>query len=106
MTGMKNRAASMLGAFLLREGQKAQAHPREDQEDPREFEELVLSAGADPVDMILGKRSRPDPKYFVGTGKLDEIAAVWRPHRAVAARLFWTYWRALNHGRESAPLSK
>ena len=38
--------------------------------------------------------------------QLDEIAAEWRPHRAVAARLFWTYWRALNHGRESAPLSK
>ncbi|MGV6806998.1 MAG: GTPase HflX, partial [bacterium] len=42
-------------------------------EDPREFEELALSAGGDPVQMVTGSRSSPDPKYFVGSGKLDEI---------------------------------
>lgn len=42
-------------------------------EDPREFEELVLSAGGDPVTFITGKRDVPHAKYFVGTGKLDEI---------------------------------
>ncbi len=42
-------------------------------EDPREFEELVLSAGGDPVALVSGQRSSPHPKYFVGTGKLDEL---------------------------------
>ncbi len=42
-------------------------------EDPREFEELVLAAGGDPVITINGKRDMPHAKFFVGTGKLDEI---------------------------------
>lgn len=42
-------------------------------EDPREFEELVLSAGGDPVAFIGGQRKTPNPRYFVGAGKLDEI---------------------------------
>lgn len=40
------------------------------------LEELVLlarSAGAEPVTTITGKRGSPDPAYFVGTGKADEI---------------------------------
>jgi GTP-binding protein HflX len=45
----------------------------EHREDPVEFEELVVSAGADPVTYIRGVRTTPDPKYFVGTGKLEEI---------------------------------
>ena len=47
-------------------------------EDPREFEELVLSAGGDPVAYIMGKRDAPHPGTFVGAGKVDEIAAVVR----------------------------
>lgn len=42
-------------------------------EDPKEFEELVISAGGDPVSLVAGSRSTPHRKYFVGTGKLDEI---------------------------------
>lgn len=42
-------------------------------ENPREFEELVLSAGGDPVAEIVGHRSTPQARYFVGTGKLEEI---------------------------------
>lgn len=42
-------------------------------EDPVEFEELVVSAGADPANFIRASRTTPHPKYFVGTGKLDEI---------------------------------
>jgi GTP-binding protein HflX len=45
-----------------------------EQEDPQEFEELVLSAGGDPADFITGSRRQPSPSYFVGTGKLQEIA--------------------------------
>jgi GTP-binding protein HflX len=47
-----------------------------DREDSREFEELVLSAGGDPVDYVFGQRDAPHPRYFVGTGKLQEIAAL------------------------------
>jgi GTP-binding protein HflX len=49
-------------------------------EDPREFEELVLSAGGDPVAFIMGQREAPDPRTFVGSGKLQEIAAAVREH--------------------------
>jgi len=45
-----------------------------DREDPREFEELVLSAGGDPVHYVFGQRDTPHPRFFVGTGKLAEIA--------------------------------
>jgi GTP-binding protein HflX len=44
-------------------------------EDPREFEELVLSAGGDPVAFLMGSRDKPHPRTFVGSGKLAEIAA-------------------------------
>lgn len=41
------------------------------------LEELMLlskSAGANPVTTIIGKRGSPDPAFFVGSGKADEIA--------------------------------
>jgi len=44
-------------------------------EDPREFEELVISAGGDPVEFLTGSRTSPHAKFFVGTGKLDEICS-------------------------------
>ncbi len=44
-----------------------------EREDPREFEELVLSAGGDPVAYVLGQRPAPHPRTFVGSGKLQEI---------------------------------
>lgn len=46
-----------------------------EREDPREFEELVLSAGGDPAAFIMGQRDAPHSRYFVGTGKLEEIKA-------------------------------
>ena len=45
------------------------------QEDFSEFEELAISAGSIPVAIINGVRKQPSPTYFVGTGKLEEIAA-------------------------------
>ena len=45
-------------------------------EDPREFEELVLSAGGDPVAFITGKSVSPNAKFFIGTGKLQELQTV------------------------------
>lgn len=41
--------------------------------DPREFEELVISAGGDPAEFISGQRATPHAKYFIGTGKLEEL---------------------------------
>ncbi len=41
--------------------------------DPEEFQQLVLSAGAEPVACVGGSRHAPDPKYFVGKGKAEEI---------------------------------
>ncbi|MDX1442981.1 MAG: ribosome rescue GTPase HflX [Gammaproteobacteria bacterium] len=38
-----------------------------------ELRELTLSAGATPLAEITGSRHSPDPKYFCGTGKADEI---------------------------------
>ncbi len=35
---------------------------------------------------------------------LDTIAADWAPHRAIAARLFWAWYRVRKQGREAMPL--
>lgn len=53
-----------------------------EREDPREFEELVLSAGGDPVVYIMGQRDAPHPGTFVGKGKLEEIASEVAAHDA------------------------
>ena len=51
-------------------------------EDPREFEELVLSAGGDPIAYVMGARDVPHARTFVGSGKLEEIADEVRTHEA------------------------
>jgi len=51
-------------------------------DDPREFEELVLSAGGDPIELVTGQRARPDAKYFIGTGKVEELQELIRLHGA------------------------
>ncbi len=53
-----------------------------EREDPREFEELVLSAGGDPVAYVMGQRDAPHPRTFVGSGKLEEIVDEVRLHDA------------------------
>lgn len=42
----------------------------------QEFEELATSTGAEVLDLVYAKRSKPEPKYFVGEGKLNEIKQV------------------------------
>jgi len=42
-------------------------------EDLLELVELAKSAAVDPVNIVTGSRHKPDAKFFVGTGKLDEI---------------------------------
>jgi GTP-binding protein HflX len=65
-------------AVLVRLGIGAPADP----EDLNEFEQLATSAGAIPVARISGRRDRPDPRYFVGSGKADEIKATAAAHDA------------------------
>ena len=45
-------------------------------EDLEEFQQLARSAGAIPVATVIGRRHRPDPRYFVGSGKAQEISVV------------------------------
>ena len=40
-----------------------------------EFRMLALSAGAQPVALVRGHRRTPDPRYFIGKGKVEEAKA-------------------------------
>ncbi len=51
-------------------------------EDLLELKELAKSAGTNPVHVITGSRKSPDAKYYVGTGKLDEIKLAVETHSA------------------------
>ena len=44
-----------------------------DETEREEFAELARSAGAIVVDEVISARKRPDARYFIGGGKLDEI---------------------------------
>lgn len=46
----------------------------------------------------LGLDEKPTPK------ELDDIALRWAPNRAIAARLFWAWYRVLKQGRETLPV--
>ena len=54
----------------------------EAESDPREFEELAISAGACPVELITGSRQTVSPRFFVGTGKVEEILLAINLHQA------------------------
>jgi len=54
-------------------------------EADREFRELVRSADADVRAHIGGSRLTPDPRYFVGGGKADEIASAIQENNAALA---------------------
>lgn len=54
-------------------------------EELDEFRELVISAGAEPVAELLGRRSAPDAKYFIGTGKAEEVRELLEMHGAQLA---------------------
>lgn len=43
------------------------------EEDLAEFRELALSAGAEVIEIVTGTRQVPDSKYFIGSGKAEEI---------------------------------
>ncbi|MDB6044424.1 MAG: GTPase HflX [Gammaproteobacteria bacterium] len=68
---MFERPRSGERAVLVRLGLGAQVDP----EDLQEFKQLAVSAGAQPVATITGRRERPDPRFFMGSGKADEVRA-------------------------------
>lgn len=51
-------------------------------EDVDEFQDLVTSAGVEPVCLIRGARNQPSPRFFIGSGKLDEIRQAIELHEA------------------------
>ena len=57
-------------------------HEEIQREDLSEFRELAISAGAQNVAVATSARSRPDPKYFVGCGKAEEIRQLISEHQA------------------------
>jgi GTP-binding protein HflX len=66
---MFERPRSGERAVLVRLGLGAPVDP----EDLQEFTQLALSAGATPVATVTGRRERPDPRYFLGSGKAEEL---------------------------------
>jgi len=66
---MFERPRSGERAVLVRLGLGAPLDP----EDLEEFTQLALSAGAVPVATLTGRREKPDPRYFVGSGKAEQI---------------------------------
>lgn len=52
----------------------------DEREDADEFVQLVTSAGGDPVAFVTGQRQHPDPRSFVGSGKLAEIRQALQDH--------------------------
>ena len=63
----QRRAALVLVRFTA-------AKHRQEDEHPGEFEELVRSAGLVPAATITATRERPHPRWFLGTGKVEELA--------------------------------
>ncbi len=51
-------------------------------EDLLELQLLVSSAGVKAVDVVTGSRQAPQVRYFVGSGKAEEIANAVRTHQA------------------------
>lgn len=65
-------------AVLVRLGLGAPVDP----EDLEEFRQLAVSAGAVPVATIIGRRERPDPRFFMGSGKAEELRTAALAHEA------------------------
>ncbi len=64
--------------MLVRLGIGTQVDP----EDLEEFRQLAVSAGAEPVATVTGRRDRPDPRYFLGSGKAEELREVAEANQA------------------------
>ncbi|HLP31172.1 MAG TPA: ribosome rescue GTPase HflX, partial [Geothrix sp.] len=54
----------------------------QEREDLEEFRDLTVSAGAQPVAVVTGARRIPEPKYFIGSGKAEEVKAIVEAEQA------------------------
>jgi GTP-binding protein HflX len=57
-------------ALLLHVGLNRPCH----EDETQEFRALAESAGAEVVAEVQARRDRPDPRYFIGSGKVEEVA--------------------------------
>lgn len=55
------------------------------EESLQELRQLAISAGMDIRATIEGRRPKPDAKYFVGTGKAEELAATMKATESLVA---------------------
>lgn len=69
---MFERPRSGERALLVRIGLGSPVSPAELQE----FAALAVSAGALPLATVTGSRQKPDPRFFVGSGKAEELKRV------------------------------
>ncbi len=53
-----------------------------EESEREEFAELAVSAGAVVAAELLTSRKRPDPRFFIGRGKLDDLKALLQQHSA------------------------
>ncbi len=53
-----------------------------DSSEREEFAELAVSAGAVVAGEIVTSRKRPDPRYFIGKGKLEDLKTLVRENEA------------------------
>ncbi len=67
---MLDRPRSGERALLLHVGLSRPCH----EDETEEFRALAESAGAEVVAEVQARRDRPDPKYFIGSGKVEEVA--------------------------------
>lgn len=51
-------------------------------EDVAEFDALARSAGTQPAIFLTGARASPDPRFFIGSGKAEEVRAAAKAHGA------------------------
>ena len=47
-----------------------------------EFHDLARSSGAVVVATVTGRRQQPDPRYFAGSGKVEDIGVLVKEHQA------------------------
>lgn len=47
-----------------------------DPDELPEFQELAASAGAEAVALVMGSRKVPDPRSYIGRGKVDEVREI------------------------------
>ncbi|MCJ7727694.1 MAG: GTPase HflX [Actinobacteria bacterium] len=52
---------------------KKQRYPKTINENVEELKNLTISAGAGVEEILCHKQDKPNPKYFISTGKLEEI---------------------------------